>query len=68
MGQRITGHTIEDFDLVKYQQEYVDAPKEEKENTFLGKFMNAAMEQKGMVAKSIAASGNRLVGLRRPAK
>ena len=65
LGQRITGYTIEDFDLRKYQQEYMNVPKEEKDDTFLGKFITAAMEQKSMVAKSIAASGNRLVGLRR---
>ena len=42
-----------------------EAPKEEKEQTFLGKFIAAALAQKSMVTSSIYKSGNRLAGISR---
>ena len=62
LGEKISGHAIEDFDLEKYQDEYLDAPKEEKDETFLGKFILAALSQKSMVTNKIFKSGNLLAG------
>ena len=62
-GERLSGSEIEDFDIRKYQKEYLDAPKGEKDQTYLGRFIRAAIAQKTMVSNSISASGNRLAGL-----
>ena len=62
LGEKISGHLIEDFDLEKYQDEYLGAPKEEKDETFLGKFILAALSQKSMVTNKIFKSGNLLAG------
>ena len=51
---------IPDFDLKKYQEEYIKA--ENKEDTFLGKFFTAAIAQKTMVTNKIHESGNMLAG------
>lgn len=62
-GERLSGSEIEDFDIRKYQKEYLDAPKGEKDQTYLGRFIRAAIAQKTRVSNSISASGNRLAGL-----
>ena len=63
LGEGLSGCVIEEFDIRKYQQEYLDAPEEEKEQTFLGKFAAAALSQKSMVTNAIYRSGNRLAGI-----
>lgn len=62
LATSITGRTLEDFSLDKYQQEYLCASPDEKNDTFLGKFILAALEQKGMVTNKIYSSGNPLAG------
>lgn len=62
LDEEVSGHVIEDFDLEKYQQEYLDTAEQEKENTFLGKFIHAALQQKGMVCAKIRDTGNFLAG------
>jgi len=61
-GESLSGKQIEDFDLNKYQKEYIDADKKEKENTFLGQFFHASLAQKSMVTNRIFKSGNLLAG------
>ena len=61
-GERLSGREIEDFDLEKYQKEYVSAAEDEKDATFLGRFFLAAMRQKSMVTGKIFRSGNLLAG------
>lgn len=61
-GEKLSGHTIEDFNLQKYQDEYLKAPPEQKDGTFIGKFILAAMVQKSMVTNAIFESGNILAG------
>ena len=63
LGESLSGQSIEDFDPGKYQSEYMDAPKEEKNDTFLGKYVLAALAQKSMVTNRIFASGNTLAGV-----
>ncbi|MBQ9060632.1 MAG: hypothetical protein IJ128_05780, partial [Firmicutes bacterium] len=62
-GEELSGQTIEDFDLEKYQAEYTNAAKEDRDQTYLGRFFLAAMAQKSMVTNRIFASGNRLAGV-----
>ncbi len=61
-GGELTGISIEDFDINKYQEAYMSASAEEKSGTFLGSFFNAAIAQKGMVCSRIFASGSFLTG------
>ena len=43
-------------------QEYLDAPSDATGETYLGKFILAALAQKGMVVNRIWSSGNPLAG------
>ena len=61
-AERLSGQTIEDFDLAKYQEEYKNAPKDGKDSTFLGRFITAALTQKRMVTEEISAAGIKLAG------
>ena len=63
LGEKLSGQTIDDFDIEKYQLEYYNAPEEEKQDTFLGKFFLAAMAQKSMVTNKIFTSKNKLAGI-----
>ena len=63
LGEKLCGCAQEDFDLSKYQAEYLDAAEDAKDGTFLGAFFVAAMAQKSMVTNQIFRSGNRLAGL-----
>jgi hypothetical protein len=60
LGEKLSGCSVEDFDLEKYQEEYQNAS--DKDSTFLGKFILAALAQKSMVTNRIFKSGNLLAG------
>ena len=62
LGEQLSGREIEDFDLKKYENEYLDAPQSEKDDTFLGRFFLAALAQKSMVTNKIFKSGSLLAG------
>ena len=62
-GEALSGREIDDFDIGRYQQEYLDAEKGQKGETFLGKFFLAALMQKSMVTNKIYTSGNKLAGI-----
>jgi hypothetical protein len=62
LGTRISGHETEDFELNKYAGEYMNAGQDEKDDTFLGRFIIAALRQKSMVTNRIFKSGNFLAG------
>ena len=61
-GEELSGRTIDDFDMDRYQDEYVMADKDNKDDTFLGRFILAALSQKSMVTNRIFKSGNKLAG------
>ena len=61
-GEKLSGCAIEDFDINKYKDEYMNADKSGKNNTVLGRFILAAMSQKSMVTNRIYKSGNRAAG------
>ena len=61
-GEELSGCTIDDFDMDRYQEEYLTADSDKKDDTFLGKFILAALSQKSMVTNRIFKSGNKLAG------
>jgi len=60
-GEELSGQKIPDFDVTQYVEEYKNA--EDKNVTFLGRFILAALSQKSMVTNKIFSSGNSLAGL-----
>jgi hypothetical protein len=68
LGQEISGCAIEDFDLEKYKDEYYLAAYNRRKETFIGKFILGAMDQKSMVSSRIFASGNMLAGFSKEIK
>lgn len=63
LGEKLSGKTIIPFDIDRYQADYVNASKDEKDSTFLGRFIIAALAQKSMVTNRIYSSGNKLAGV-----
>ncbi len=63
LGEMISGRKLERFDVNRYSEEYLQAEKDQKESTFLGKFIRGAVAQKNMVTEKIFESGNRLAGV-----
>ena len=61
-GEELSGTWIPAFDLEEYQDEYIQAAEAEKDGTFLGKFILAALAQKSMVTGNIFRSKNLLAG------
>ena len=61
-GEKLSGQEIPEFDLSQYQQEYLQVPKKNRDDTFLGQFFLAALAQKSMVTNKIFTSGNLLAG------
>ena len=61
-GEKLSGCVIDDFDINKYRNEYMNADENGKNKTFLGRFILAAMSQKSMVTNRIYNSGNRAAG------
>ena len=61
-GRILSGTDIPDFDVDRYCDKYIEAPKGKKEYTVLGRFFTAAIEQKSMVTNRIFRSGNMLAG------
>ena len=59
-GEDLSGERIPDFDVNRYAEEYKSA--ENKDGTFLGRFVLAAMAQKSMITNKIFSSGNDLAG------
>lgn len=59
-GQELSSESIDDFDINRYQDEYLSAV--DKNSTFLGQFINGAIAHKGMVCRQIFESGNMLAG------
>lgn len=59
-GEKLSGQAIPDFTAEQYQQEYKNAS--DKNASFLGKFILAALAQKSMVTHEIFKSGNLLAG------
>lgn len=61
-GEELSGKRIPDFDVSEFENEYLNAVANRKDETFFGKFVIAAMAQKSMVTNKIYKSGNLLAG------
>ena len=61
-GEKLSGKIIDDFELERYSEEYIQASDSQKDDTFLGQFILAALRQKSMVTNKIFRSGNKLAG------
>ena len=61
-GEELSGEEICDFDVNRYQSEYLIADASSKEDTFLGRFIEGAIAHKAMVSNEIMSSGNILAG------
>lgn len=61
LGEKMSGEEIPDFSIETYQEEYLTSA--DKDGTFIGRFILAALAQKSMVTNKIYRSGNRLAGL-----
>lgn len=62
LAEKMSGCEVEDFDVEKYQKEYMEAENDEKDDSFLGRYIIAALGQKSMVTNRIFKSGSRLAG------
>ena len=62
-GEKLTGKSIPDYDPDRFNDEYMNASEDEKPETVLGKFFNAAISQKAMVTDEVFKSGNKLLGI-----
>lgn len=62
IGEELSGQVIPVFDVMQYVEEYMSSGKDTKDETFLGRFMIAALAQKSMVTNQIYKSGNRIAG------
>ena len=63
LGEKLSGREIDPFDPERFQQEYMETSEEGRDRTFLGRFFQAALAQKSMVAGKIYKSGNKLAGI-----
>ena len=61
-GEKLSGCEIPNFDEDRYLSEYSEAGEEEKNSTFIGHFIAAALKQKSMVTRQIFESGSLLAG------
>lgn len=61
-AKSLSGQDVPDFDQNQYAQKYIQADKAAKDDTFLGKFILAALAQKSMVTNQIFRSGSLLAG------
>ena len=62
-GEELSGKTIPDFDMAAYAEEYKSASPDVRDDTFIGRFILAALSQKSMVTNKIYRSGNTLAGV-----
>ena len=61
-GEELSGEEIPDFDLERYQDEYMSAADDDRDDTFIGRFVRGAIAHKTMVSNEIFESGNKLAG------
>ena len=61
-GEKLSGCEIPDFDANRYCAEYKQASEDDKDDTFLGSYIDAALAQKTMVTNQIFQSDNLLAG------
>ena len=63
LGLRLSGFELPEFNISEYEQEYLSAQGDGKDDTVLGRFFMAALRQKSMVTNKIFMSGNPRAGI-----
>lgn len=63
LAEKLSGHSLPEFSAEQYQNEYISADEAARDDTFLGRFILAALAQKSMVTNRIFMSGNLLAGI-----
>ncbi len=61
-GEELSGQNIPDFDVNTHVASYKNALPEDRDATFLGKFIISSLSQKSMITNKIYRSGNILAG------
>lgn len=61
-GEELSGQNIPDFDVNTHVASYKNALPEDRDATFLGKYIIASLSQKSMITNKIYRSGNILAG------
>ncbi len=61
-GEELSGQNIPDFDVNTHVASYKNALPEDRDTSFLGKFIIASLSQKSMITNKIYRSGNILAG------
>ena len=61
-GEELSGQNIPDFDVNTHVDSYKKALPDDRDATFLGKFIIASLSQKSMITNKIYRSGNILAG------
>lgn len=61
-GEDLSREEIPSFDIERYRDEYIQASYDEKDDTYIGKFIKGAIAHKGMVSHEIFKSKNMLAG------
>ncbi len=61
-GEELSGKEIPDFDVNTHVDQYKNALPEDRDGTFLGKYIIASLSQKSMITNKIYRSGNLLAG------
>ena len=61
-GEELSGQNIPDFDVNTHVASYKNALPEDRDASFLGKFIIASLSQKSMITNKIYRSGNILAG------
>lgn len=62
-SEKLSGKEVPDWKLPTYEDEYCLAPKDNKNDTLIGRFIVASLKHKQMVTEEIFASGNMLAGI-----
>ncbi len=62
-GEELSGQMIEDHRIDKYFDEYRNCARQDRDDTFLGKFFRGAIAHKGMVIDAIYRSKNKIAGV-----
>lgn len=61
-GEELSGKQVTDYAIDTYFDEYTKSSADDRDETFLGRFIRGAIAHKGMVIEEIYKSGNMLTG------
>ena len=61
-GKELSGEDIPEFDIHRYQEQYLQTPKGKKREAYLGKFIKGAIAQKWLISNEIYNSGSKMAG------